>query len=433
MKTRPPARPAAAWALAAVRVVGARVEFVEQLFDKPLQISSGTITRITEARAIVEVEVGGLRAEGRGSIYLSDLWAWPDAALHHDEKDAILRRFCREVAAGLPGMCGAPAHPLELGLRLHSATAHHPEVPVLATAMCASPFDAAIHDAAGQALGLSAFSFFDGSFPVPSADVFFAGGSAVEAVRRTLRRPPPDGVPGWYLASATDDLGSGFEEWVRRGYSCCKIKVLGKSPEADAARTAEVYRRLRECGVGAPRLSLDSNEGNADTRSVLDYLKILRDTAPQAFGALEYLEQPTGRDITKHAFDWSEVARLKPVLLDEGLTDLSLLPLARSQGWSGLAIKTCKGHSFALCAAAWARENNMLLALQDLTNPGLAAIHSCLFAAHISTINGVELNSPQYTPSANREWLPRLAGLFLPVNGRHALPDFHPAGLGSAL
>lgn len=433
MKSHPQGAPRATSNLAAVRVLAGRVEFVEQLFAKPLQISSGTITRITEARATVEVEVGGLRAEGRGSIYLSDLWAWPDPALGHGEKDAILRRLCGDMAAALPGLCGAPAHPLELGMRLHHATAHHPEVPVLATAMCASPFDAAVHDAAGQALGLSAFSFYEESFAVPSADVFFAGGSAVDAVRRMLRRPPADGVAGWYLASATDDLGPAFEEWVRRGYSCCKIKVLARDPREDAARTAAVHRRLRECGVRAPRLSVDSNEGNPDAQSVLDYLEILESTAPEAFAALEYLEQPTGRDIAEHAFDWREVARLKPVLLDEGLTDLSLLPIARSQGWSGLAVKTCKGHSFALCAAAWARENDMLVALQDLTNPGLAAIHSCLFAAHVPTINGVELNSPQFTPDANRNWLPRLDGLFRPADGRHTLPDFHPPGLGSRL
>ncbi|MDE3000151.1 MAG: hypothetical protein OXU79_13830 [Gemmatimonadota bacterium] len=127
------------------------------------------------------------------------------------------------------------------------------------------------------------------------------------------------------------------------------------------------------------------------------------------------------------------MTRLKPVFLDEGLTSLELLPEAKRQGWSGLALKTCKGHSFALLAAAWARANGMRLALQDLTNPGFAAIHAALFAAHVPMVNGVEINSPQYTPDANAEWLPRLAGIFEPVDGLHRIDSPHTAGLGSTL
>jgi hypothetical protein len=51
----------------------------------------------------------------------------------------------------------------------------------------------------------------------------------------------------------------------------------------------------------------------------------------------------------------------------------------------------------------------------------------------LNTINGVELNSPQFTPAANAEWLPRLTGLFEPRNGVHRLPDVEPIGLGSTL
>ena len=103
------------------------------------------------------------------------------------------------------------------------------------------------------------------------------------------------------------------------------------------------------------------------------------------------------------------------------------------QGWSSLALKTCKGHSFALVAAAWAREHWMMLSLRDLTNPGLAAIHAFLFAAHVPMFNGVELNSPQFTPAANAPWIPRLAGLFEPANDTHRLPTRGVIGLGSQL
>jgi hypothetical protein len=121
------------------------------------------------------------------------------------------------------------------------------------------------------------------------------------------------------------------------------------------------------------------------------------------------------------------------VLLDEGLTDLSLLEESRRQGYSGLALKTCKGHSMLLACAAWARQHNMLISLQDLTNPGIALIHAALVASHLPTINGAELNSPQFTPAANEEFLPRLQDLFEPRDGLHRLPHAVPDGLGASL
>jgi L-alanine-DL-glutamate epimerase-like enolase superfamily enzyme len=416
------------------RVLDAAVEFFERPFLKPLQISSGSITRITEARVRVRVLCNGREGTGRGNVYLSDLWAWPDPSLSHEERDARLRRECQTIATTLDSLtAGEAAHPLELGLRLHHAVCHGEEtMPVLARAMCASPFDAAIHDGCGQAVGISAFRFYDHDVPLPIADAALGGG-ACRAIRDLLR-PPVQELPAWVIVSRGDDLEKDVLPWVReRGYRCFKVKVLGRSNTDDAARTSEVYRAARRFGVSRPRLSVDSNEANPDAASVLEYLEMLRSMDPEAYGALEYLEQPTPRDIRAHPVDWTAVARLKPVMLDEGLTSLGLLPLAREQGWSGLALKTCKGHSFALVAAAWARRHGMLLSLQDLTNPGYSAIHAALLAAHVEFINGVELNSPQYTPDANAEWLPRLSGLFQPREGIHRLGDCWPAGLGGSV
>ncbi len=418
-----------------VRVLESSVTFREQPFVRPLQISSGKITEITEATATVRVSLGGVEAEGRGSIYLSDLWAWPDPALSHDVRDAHLRSLTSEISERLADLGGGEsAHPLELGLRLHdNVCAMDSPVPsLLARAMCLSPFDAAIHDAAGVACGLSAFAFYDDPAPIPSADHLFPEG-AVRGIRRIIRDPCFE-MPAWLIVSRGDDLQQDVRPWIReRGYGCFKVKILGRDTEDDAARTAEVFRAVRAFGVAAPRLTVDSNEGNADARSVRDYLLSLRQRDSEAFEAVEYLEQPTARDIGEHPYDWKPVTALKPVMLDEGLTGLDILPGAFKQGWSGLAMKTCKGHSFALAASAWAAARGMPIALQDLTNPGLSLIHAALFAAHIPTVNGVELNSPQYTPDANSPWLPRHAGLFQPEDGVHRLPRAAVAGLGSAL
>lgn len=423
------------------RIAECRVEFEEQQFVAPLQLSTGVITHITEARVTVHAETEGREADGRGSIYLSDLWAWPDPALDHATRDAHLRTFCEALAADLPGWCGGEAaHPLDLGLRLHDALhgwtpgAGRPALPMLALAMCASPFDAAIHDAAGIATGQSAFAFYRDPIELPSADALFNGpGKAVTAIGAMLRPEPRNALEAWVVINKTDGPEE-LRRWVHeRGYTCYKLKLMGKDADVDADRTAEAYGMLRSLGVDKPRLTGDTNEANPDADSVGAYLEALQSRAPEAFAALEYLEQPTGRDIAKHAYDWRPVTALKPVLLDEGLTDFSCLELAQQQGWSGLALKTCKGHSFALAAAAWAHARGLTLALQDLTNPGYALIHAALMGAWLPTVNGVELNAAQFTPKANAPWLPRLEALMEPTNGLHQLPHTRPPGLGSRL
>ncbi|HUT93944.1 MAG TPA: enolase C-terminal domain-like protein [Thermoguttaceae bacterium] len=415
-------------------VLDAKVRFVEQAFLRPLIISSGAITEISEAVAEVAVRVEGKEATGRGSIYLSDLWAWPEPSLAHAARDAVLRKLCEEIAANLWTHCGREAiHPLELGLRLHESVCHESTPPPLARAMCASPFDAAIHDAVGIALGRSAFDFYRDSTPIPTADPFFAKRDTCGAIA-LLMRPPKRALLAWYVAGKKDSMERDVGPWIRdRGYRCFKIKILGRDNAADVARTVEVFREARRLGAREPVLTVDTNEANPDAASVLDFYQRLRAADAEAFAALVYFEQPTGRDITVHRFDWRPVAALKPVMLDEGLTSLELMHQALEQGWSGFALKTCKGHSFALTAAAWARQNDLLLSLQDLTNPGLSMIHAALFAAHVPTLNDVELNSPQFTPAANRPWLARLPGLFDPHGGVHRLPEQIPVGLGSVL
>ena len=82
-------------------ILDAKVTFVPQRFASPLIISSGEITMITEARAEVIVRLAGKEAVGRGSIYLSDLWAWPDPSLTHEQRDVVLRKLCENIAGDL--------------------------------------------------------------------------------------------------------------------------------------------------------------------------------------------------------------------------------------------------------------------------------------------------------------------------------------------
>ncbi|HTL29840.1 MAG TPA: enolase C-terminal domain-like protein, partial [Tepidisphaeraceae bacterium] len=329
-------------------ILEANVAFFARPFSKPLRLSSGPITHLTEARVAVRARTSGREATGRGSIFLSDLWAWPDPYVSHDARDAAMRELTLSIASNLRERCGNQSHhPLELGMRLHESIAHPRDARVatlLARAVCASPFDAAIHDAAGIALARSAFDFYQEDVALPSADRYFADRNAAASIRKTLRAPRAE-LNGWYILGSDDDLSN------LHGFHCFKLKIHGKDSRADAQRTVDVYRAARSQGIVRPRLSVDSNEGNADPASVLDYLQQLRALDGEAFDAVEYLEQPTNRNTSPRKSEWRDVSALKPVMVDEGLTSLELLSEMKSAGWSGLALKTCKGHSFTLVAA----------------------------------------------------------------------------------
>lgn len=394
-------------------ILEADVSFRLQRLATPLKLSSGAIEELTQATVSVVGAVDGRRATGRGTICLSDLWAWPDDSLSHQRRDAALRQLCERLAVEVPKhFHDVKLHPLELGLQLHQLACHdvvsHPSPPVLARAMCASPFDTAIHDAAGQALGRSAFALYEDAVELPSADTYFAEGGACSAIRAIIRQPRFE-LPAWYVVGADEPLGTTLVPAIRRhGYGCFKLKLTGQNNELDVARTIEVYRVAKASGASHVRLTVDTNEANPSVESVVDYLERLKGLDPSAFAALAYLEQPTSRDIRKRPFDWRPVTNYMPVMIDEGLTDLDVLTEALRQGYSGLALKTCKGHSMLLVCAAWAHRHGMSVSLQDLTNPGIALIHAALVGAHLPTINGAELNSPQFTPGANQDFVQRL-------------------------
>lgn len=414
-----------------VKILSAEMSFTRRPFLRPLRLSSGTITDITEARATVTVECGGQTATGHGAIYLSDLWAWPDPSLSSAERDAEMRAFAVQMAASLPAIAGADRpHPLEAGLRLHDAALQAAAtLPPLARLVSASPLDAALHDATGRALGVSAFALYGEDVAIPSADARFSEGTAT-AVRRLLDHAPSETLDALLVVGKGDDLNE-LTPWItERGYRGFKLKVGGSDPEEDAARVSSVYAWARGLGVEKPRLTVDANCAAPDAATVAIFLDRLAIRDSAAYNALETIEQPTGRDIRTYAFDWHAVAAKKPLLVDEGLTDWDILTLAESQGWNGVAVKTCRGHSFALATAAWAHARGWTLNMMDLTNPGFAAIHSAFFGAHLPGVTAIELNATQYTPAANAEWLPRLASLLEPGDGTHRLPMPIPVGLG---
>ena len=124
------------------------------------------------------------------------------------------------------------------------------------------------------------------------------------------------------------------------------------------------------------------------------------------------------------------VAEVKPVVIDEALVDYEALLACRDLGYSGVALKACKGQSESLLAAAAAQKFDMFLCVQDLTCPGASYLHSCSLAARIPGIAAIEGNARQYCPGPNTRWARLYQGLFDITNGTVETARLSENGLG---
>src|SRR5205085_5918249 len=123
----------------------------------------------------------------------------------------------------------------------------------------------------------------------------------------------------------------------------------------------------------------------------------LKQRNPAAFNRIQYVEQPTRRDLSADRHNvMHEASRLIPVVIDESLTGLDMLLLAREMGYTGAALKACKGESQAVLMAAAGQIQKMFLCVQDLICPRASLIQSAGLAAHASGVAGIEANARGY-------------------------------------
>src|SRR5207245_11693109 len=91
--------------------------------------------------------------------------------------------------------------------------------------------------------------------------------------------------------------------------------------------------------------------------------------------------------------------------------------LAQEMGYTGAALKACKGQSQALLMAAAGQKYQMFLCVQDLSCPGASFIHSAGLAAHVPGVAAIESNARQYVPAANQPWELKFPGMFHITDG----------------
>jgi L-alanine-DL-glutamate epimerase-like enolase superfamily enzyme len=325
-------------------------------------------------------------------------------------------------------------------------------IPPLCTLVAASAFDAAVHDAFGKLHGRSCYRTYGPEFLSHDLGHYLGSDFAGETLDRYLRPEPQPRMPLYHLVGALDPLedadvarpiGDGLpetlEQWIPyNGLTHLKIKLNGDDLAWDVERVVGVERvaaRVQQARkVSRWHYSLDFNERCQGVGYLLEFLERLRAAIPEGFTRLQYIEQPTARDLRANpANRMHEAARILPVVIDESLLDLDSLRLAREMGYTGAALKACKGQSQSLLLAAAAQKYGMFLCVQDLTCPGASLIHSAGLAAHVPGVAAIEANSRQYVPAANRPWEARFPGLFHITDGTLHTAVLTGPGLGAVI
>ncbi len=411
-------------------------------YRAPAKFGGRTVTDVVLLDVAVEVETrDGRRGRGTGSMPMGNIWAWPSRTLGADLTLAAMIELGKRLidAAARDRDYG---HPLELTHALESsqpaavdavvAESHLTEpMPRLAQLVAASPLEAAIYDSYGKALHENCYNLLGPEFVSADLSSYLSDDFAGEFLDRyTLRQPKPR-LPLYHLIGALDPLsdadmatriGDGLPEtlpeWIAHdGLTHLKIKLDGADLAWDVDRVLAIERVATEAqaarGCSEWFYSADFNERCANVEYLLDFLGQLGERSPLALARLQYIEQPTARDLRANPENrMHRAAQIKPVVIDESLIDFASLLTARELGYSGVALKACKGHSGALLMGAAAQKFGMFLCVQDLTCPGASFLHSATLAARIPGVAAIEGNARQYCPTGNDGWAERFPAVF---------------------
>jgi L-alanine-DL-glutamate epimerase-like enolase superfamily enzyme len=421
--------------------------FEDYFYRTPIKFGGMALDRAT----LVNVECdargsGGRKARGFGSMPLGNVWSFPSKALSYDETLGAMKALVEQIAR-ITREYKEPGHPIDITCDLEPTYHRAAEevsrqlrlaepIPRLCTLVAASAFDAALHDAFGKAHGLNCYHAYGPDFVSHDLGHYLGAEFNGERLDRYISRTPKLRMPLYHLVGALDPLeeadivrpvGDGLPEtlpqWVRfNGLTHLKIKLNGDDLAWDVERVVRIDRVTalvqRQRGLKHWFYSCDFNERCPHVGYLLEFLAKVRERAPDAFERIQYIEQPTARDLRANRHNvMHEAARLRPVVIDESLLDLESLLLAREMGYTGVALKACKGQTQSLLLAAAAQKYGMFLCVQDLTCPGASLIHSAGLAAHVPGVAAIEANARQYMPRANEPWARQFPSLFHITDG----------------
>ena len=444
-----------------IRVQQVSNSYQDFLLRTPLKFGGRVVTRSTLLNVTCDVRTrAGRVAKGFGSMPLGNIWSFPSKSMSYETTLGAMKALAGQISK-ITAAHGEFGHPIDLNQALEPAYLEAAEnvskglhlaerIPKLCTLVTASAFDAAVHDAFGKVHGLNCYYTYGPEFISHDLAYYLGPEFGGEHLDRYLLQKPTARMPMYHLVGAldplvyrelkqriADGLPEVLPEWIRyNGLTHFKIKLNGDDLKWDVDRVLSVGRVVNETevdrGVHDWVLSLDFNERCPNVGYLLDFLHQVKERSSLTYDRIQYVEQPTARDLEAHRENvMHEAAKLKPVVIDESLTGLDRLLLAREMGYSGIALKACKGQTQSVLLAAAGQKYHMFLCVQDLTCPGASLIQSAGLAAHVPGVAAIEANARQFIPKANESWEKRFPGIFNVTDGMMDTGELTGAGLGA--
>lgn len=429
-------------------------------YRTPIKFGGRVVTDVVQLHVEVEVETAsGRRATGFGSMPMGNVWAWPTQNATTEQTLTAMVALGQELVteADHSGLVG---HPLEI---TRSQSTNHSQIaleivarlgvsepiPPLAQLVAASPLEAAIHDSFGRVHEQNSYDLLGPEWVADDLGKYLSPDFKGEYLDRYTLRKPKSRMPLYHLVGALDPLTASevltpvcdglpetLGDWiVADGLTHLKIKLAGDNLRWDVERVLAIekvtYEVQRARGCTDWYYSLDFNEKCGSVDYILEFLAQIQERSPAAFRRVQYIEQPTHRDLRAHPENrMHRAAQIKPVVIDESLVDFESLLLCRELGYTGVALKACKGQTEALLMGAAAQKYGMFLCVQDLTCPGRSFLHSASIAARLPTIAAIEGNGRQYCPAGNHGWAERYPTMFDVTDGTLGTSVLNGPGLG---
>jgi len=444
-----------------IRIEEVRFDYQDYHYRTPYRFGAQTVDRVTllNVNCIVRTQAGKT-AHGFGSMTMGNAWSFPSKTMSNDTTLNAMKALAVRISK-ITSDYREPGHPIDINCAVEpeylKAAAGVSEqlkltepIPKLCTLVTASPFDAAIHDAYGKAFGVSCYRTYSADFMAYDLSHYLGADYRGEYLSSYVLMKPTARMALYHSVGGVDPIvasdirtriGDGLPEtlpeWIRyNGLRRIKIKLAGNDLKSDLDRVVHIDRATtetqRERNVTEWFYSLDFNEQCPNVGYLLDFLRRLKEQTPSGFDRIQYVEQPTARDLkADRANVMFEAAKLRPVVIDESLTDIESLMLAREMGYTGVALKACKQQSQALLMAAAGQKHKMFLCVQDLTCPGASLIQSAGLAAHIPGVAAIEANAREYVPAANQPWEDKFPGIFKVRDGMMDTSGLDRPGLGA--
>src|SRR5579862_8647157 len=200
-----------------ISVEDVRLSYEDYGYRTPIKFGGVALDRVTLLNVHCRVRNReGKSTVGFGSMPLGNVWSFPSKSLSYD-KTLVAMKMVAERIGAVVGEFRVSGHPIDLWHQLeptfHQAARQVEEqlqlsepIPPLATVVCASPFDAALHDAFGKVHGLNCYDIYGRDFLPHDLGHYLGPPYRGLHLENFVNCQPRSTLPVYHLVGALDAL-----------------------------------------------------------------------------------------------------------------------------------------------------------------------------------------------------------------------------------